>query len=211
VFPILVAAPQYIMGAMTLGVLMQAAQAFQRLTGALSWPVDNVGEIARTARLPTGCSRSTGMRGSTSRRVRRGGDRVRPRSGAPVLDDVCIAEPSGLILLEHLSLELRRGERVLVAGDSAVTTALFKVIAGLWPWGSGRVLLPDDGGIEFMPQRPFLPEGTLREVLCYPRSTDAFGAEAIRYALECAGVVWLVRRLDEENGSRCCRFARSSG
>jgi putative ATP-binding cassette transporter len=80
-----------------------------------------------------------------------------------------------------------------------VTSALFKVIGGLWPWGCGRVLLPDDGGIEFMPQRPFLPEGTLRQVLCYPRAPDAFADAAIHYALECAGIVWLARRLDERN------------
>jgi putative ATP-binding cassette transporter len=88
---------------------------------------------------------------------------------------------------------------VLVTGDPAVTSSLFKVIGGLWPWGGGRVLLPDDGGLLFMPQRPFLPEGTLREALCYPRPVQAFGDEVIRYALECAGVAWLAPRLDERD------------
>jgi putative ATP-binding cassette transporter len=103
------------------------------------------------------------------------------------------------VLLEHFSVELRHGEHVLVTGDPAVTSALFKVIGGLWPWGSGRVLLPEEGGLLFVPQRPFLPEGTLRSALCYPLPAEAVADESIRYALECAGVAWLAPRLDERD------------
>jgi putative ATP-binding cassette transporter len=203
VFPILVAAPQYILGAMTLGALMQAAQAFQRLTSALSWPVDNVGEIAR-------CRASAERVLSLYEDLQRLDAEARAPSGHRiaigrcegrrlVIEDLCIAEPSGLILLEHFSAEIRRGERVLLAGDPAVTSGLFKVIGGLWPWGSGRVLLPEDGGVALVPQRPFLPEGTLRQALCYPRPLDACGDDVVRYALECAGVAWLAPRLDERD------------
>ena len=203
VFPILVAAPQYILGTMSLGALMQAAQAFQRLTSALSWPVDNVGELAR-------CRASADRVLSLYEDMARldvesrapNGHRIvlgRSESRHLVIEDLCIADRAGLILLEHFSAEIRRGERVLVTGDPAVTSSLFKVIGGLWPWGSGRVFLPDDGGVVFMPQRPFLPEGTLRQALAYPGSPDAFGDDLIRYALECAGIVWLARRLDERN------------
>jgi putative ATP-binding cassette transporter len=203
VFPILVAAPQYILGAMTLGALMQAANAFQRLTSALSWPVDNVGDIARTrASAERVLSLYEDMqrldaeaRAPRGRRIALGRD----AGGRLVIEDLCIAEPSGLVLLEHFRAEIRRGDRVLIAGDPAVTSALFKVIAGLWPWGSGRVLLPDDGDILFVPQRPFLPEGTLRQALCYPRAPDAFEDDAVRRALERAGVAWLVPRLDERD------------
>jgi putative ATP-binding cassette transporter len=203
VFPILIAAPQYIMGAMSLGVLMQAAQAFQRLTGALSWPVDNVGEIARCrASAERVLSLYRDMQRLDAEALRPAAQRiVLGRSGRPrlVIEDLCITEPSGANLLEHFSTEIRRGERVLVAGDPAVTSSLFKVIGGLWPWGSGHVLLPDDGGLLFMPQRPYLPEGTLREALCYPRPPDAFSDACIRYALECAGMAWLAPRLDEHD------------
>ncbi len=203
VFPILVAAPQYILGAMSLGVLMQAAQAFQRLTSALSWPVDNVGEIARCrASADRVLSLYQDMqrldaeaRAPDEQRIAVG----RSESRRLEIEGLCIADPSGLILVEHLDAEIHRGERVLIAGDPAVTSSLFKVIAGLWPWGSGRVLLPKDGDMLFMPQRPFLPEGTLRQALCYPRAVDEFGEPAIRYALECAGVGWLAPRLDERN------------
>jgi putative ATP-binding cassette transporter len=201
VFPILVAAPQYILGTMSLGVLMQAAQAFQRLTSALSWPVDNVGEIAhcrasadRVLSLYEDMQRlDAEARAPNHHRIALG----RSTRRCLEIQDLCIADPSGEILLEHFDAQVRRGERVLIAGDPAVTTSLFKVIGGLWPWGSGRVLLPKDGEIVFMPQRPFLPEGTLRAALCYPRPPDAFSDESIRYALECAGVAWLATRLDE--------------
>ncbi len=201
VFPILIAAPQYIAGAMTLGALMQAAQAFQRLTSALSWPVDNVGEIARcraSADRVLSLYEAMAQLDADERAPDR--HRIAVGRGAGkrlVIEDLCIAEPSGLVLLEHFGAEIRRGERVLVTGDPALTSALFKVIAGLWPWGSGRVRLPEDGGVLFLPQHPFLPEGTLRSALCYPRPPEAFSDDAIRWVLECAGVGWLLPRLDE--------------
>ena len=203
VFPILIAAPQYIAGAMSLGVLMQAAQAFQRLTGALSWPVDNVGEIARwraSADRVLSLYEDTWqldreLRGSATPRItREGSDEARLR-----IADLCIAEPSGRILLEHFDADVGPGERVLVAGDPAVTGGLFKVIGGLWPWGSGRVTLPADGGLLFMPQRPYLPEGTLREALCYPQPADGRTDDELRIALERVGLSSLLPRLDERD------------
>jgi putative ATP-binding cassette transporter len=201
VFPILIAAPQYIAGAMSLGALMQAAQAFQRLTGALSWPVDNVGEIARwraSADRVLSLYEDTwrldrDLRGSATPRITRDrSDEARLR-----IVDLCIAEPSGRILLEHFDADVGPGERVLVAGDPAVTGGLFKVIGGLWPWGSGRVTLPATGGLLFMPQRPYLPEGTLREALCYPRPADGCTDTELRIALERVGLASLLPRLDE--------------
>lgn len=203
VFPILIGAPQYILGAMSLGALMQAAQAFQRLTSALSWPVDNVGEIARCrASADRVLSLYEDMQRLDAETRAPNGPRIAFGQSAGrrlVIEDLCIAEPTGLILLEHFGAEIHSGERVLVAGDPAVTTTLFKVIGGLWPWGSGRVLLPEHGSVLFMPQRPFLPDGTLRQALCYPRTADAFSNDAIHRALECTGLAWLFPRLDEED------------
>jgi len=200
VFPILVAAPQFIAGAMTLGVLMQAAQAFQKLTSALSWPVDNLGDMARTrASADRVLSLYEDMERLDAEARMPDGNRIalgREAHGRIAIRALCIADPDGRILLEHLDLDIHRGERVLVAGDPAVTSSLFKVIGGLWPWGSGHVLLPD-GSMVFMPQRPFLPEGTLRQALCYPHACEAFAADAIHRALECAGVAWLAPRLEE--------------
>lgn len=201
VFPILVAAPQYIAGVMSLGVLMQAAQAFQSLTGALSWPVDSLGDIARVR---ASADRVLSLYGDMERLDQQATlpDPHRITLGTSgtahlVIEDLCIAEPSGLVQLEPTSLDVRRGERVLITGDPSVTGAFFKVLGGLWPWGSGRVFLPDDGGFMFMPQRPFLPEGTLRAALCYPRPCGAFDEAWIRHGFECAGLSWLAPRLDE--------------
>jgi putative ATP-binding cassette transporter len=186
---------------MSLGLLMQAAQAFQRVTSALSWPVDNLGDIARTrASADRVLSLYVDMQHLDLEAAAPSGRRIAlSRSTHPrlAIEDLCIAEPGGATLIEHFGLEVHRGERVLVTGDPAVTSSLFKVIGGLWPWGRGNVLLPADGPVLFMPQRPFLPEGSLREALCYPRPPDAFPDAAIRHALECAGVAWLAPRLDE--------------
>ncbi len=201
VFPLLVAAPQYIMGAMSLGVLMQAVQAFQQLTSALSWPVHNVAEIAHCR---TSAERVLSLYEDMERldvqAHEPGEHRITVERSAArrvTIDDLCIADPTGSILMEHLNAQIDRGERVLLTGDPTLTSSLFKVLGGLWPWGSGRVCLPADGGVLFMPQRPFLPEGTLREVLCYPQPRDAFGDRALRHALECVGAEWLTPRLDE--------------
>ncbi|MFH0997217.1 MAG: ABC transporter ATP-binding protein/permease [Pseudomonadota bacterium] len=203
IFPILVAAPQYIQGAMSLGVLMQAAQAFQRLTSALSWPVDNIGEVARCrASADRVLSLYEGLRQLDADAKAPGAPQIvleRSERTRLVIEDLCIAEPSGHILLDHFSADIRRGEKVQIEGTSAVTGSLFKVIAGLWPWGSGRVLLPADGSMLFVAQRPFLPEGTLREALCYPHPPDAFPDTSIRHALECVGVAWLAQRMDERD------------
>jgi putative ATP-binding cassette transporter len=201
VFPILVAAPQYILGAMSLGALMQAAQAFQKLTSALSWPTDNLGEIARTrASADRVLSLYEDMQRLDREAARPDAPRIVVRRGTLprlVVEDLCIADPDGRVLVEHVGFGVAPRERLLVAGDPAVTGTLFKVIAGLWPWGTGRVWLPERGTIAFLAQRPFLPEGTLRDALCYPRPADAHPHEAICRALECAGVAWLAPRLDE--------------
>jgi putative ATP-binding cassette transporter len=203
VFPILIAAPQYIQGVMSLGVLMQAAQAFQRLTSALSWPVDNLGDIARCrASADRVLSLYESMQQMDADTKEAESSRIaidRLDRSHLIIEDLCIARPSGGFLLEHFSIDIRHGERVLITGDPEVTGSLFKVISGLWPWGSGRVRLPSDDNMLFVVQRPFLPEGALRETLCYPKSPDTFPASVLRHALECAGVAWLASRLDEKN------------
>jgi putative ATP-binding cassette transporter len=203
VLPILIAAPQYIAGAISLGVLMQSAQAFQQLTSSLSWPVDSIGEIARCrASAERVLSLYEDLQELDEQTQTPEGLRIAvERSGSDelVIEDLCIAEHSGRVLMEDFSVSIQRGERVLVTGDPAVTGSLFKVIGGLWPWGSGRVRLPGARDMLFLAQRPFLPEGSLREAICYPRSSDAFAEPAILGALESVGLTRLVPRLDERD------------
>lgn len=198
VFPLLVAAPQFIAGAMTLGVLMQAAHAFQQLTSALSWPVDNAAGIAvcrASAERVLSLYEDIGELDSDAP-GKSHIERVVGEADALILKDLTIADASGRIVLEHLNAEIRRGERVLLWGDSTSTNGLFKTIAGLWSWGSGNVVVPD-GSTLFILQRPYLPEGTLRGALCYPQPPEAFGDAAIVRSLELTGAGWLAPRLDE--------------
>lgn len=199
VFPILLMAPEYIAGGVTLGVLMQAAQAFERLTSALSWPVDHLGEIAE-------CRASVDRVYILSETLRHLQDSATPMSHRIQLlqspnagldiAGLSIAEPDGRLLLEQFSTSIVPGERVLVTGDAQVVVSLFKVVAGLWLWGEGKVSLPAHP-IYCMPQRPYLPAGTLRSVLCYPSPVSAFDLDDIHRALGLAGVGWLASRLGD--------------
>lgn len=203
VFPILISAPQYIAGIMTLGVLMQAAQAFQRLTSALSWPIDNLGELARCR---ASAERVAALYGDMLRlgdgehTLEHPGSGIRVRHSAHqdlIIRNLCLATPSGQLLLENFNLQVRRGERILISGDPAVSVGVFKAVAGLWPWGCGEIELPAGQDIAFVSQRPYLPEGCLRELLCYPSKPSDFSTASIHRALECAGIAWLAPRLDE--------------
>jgi putative ATP-binding cassette transporter len=201
VFPILLMAPQYIAGAMTLGVLMQAAQAFQKLTSALSWPIDNLGELAHCR---ASVQRVLSLYHDMQLLDEQAGEPQEHRISVLqsnqhelVLRDLCIANPDGLVLLEGFNQVIRRGEHVLIAGDPTVTISLFKVVAGLWPWGHGEVWLPEGAPISFLPQRPFLPYASLQSVLSYPQTAEHFSAPAMHHALECAGIAWLAPRLNE--------------
>ncbi|MCL2590434.1 MAG: ABC transporter ATP-binding protein/permease [Betaproteobacteria bacterium] len=202
VFPILIAAPQYVAGVMTLGVLMQAAQAFQRLTSALSWPIDNLGEIARCrASIDRIITFLEGMerleRGD--RENGHGASRIelhRTRKAELEISRLYLDSADGKPLLADFNLTVRHGERILVTGDPAVTVALFKAAAGLWPWGRGEIFLPSGRGIAFAAQRPYLHAGLLREVLAYPYFDAQYEESALHRVLECAGIGWLQSRLD---------------
>lgn len=201
VFPLLIAAPQYIAGTMTLGILMQAAQAFQKLTSALSWPVDNLGEIARCRasadRVLSLYEDLLQLEASANEQNACRIDVADSEHMSLELQHLTVANQDGLVLLEDFSEVIQRGERVLISGDQSAAIGLFKVVAGLWHWGQGTILLPHDHSITFMPQRPFLPASTLQAVLSYPAPPETYDVRAMHYALECAGIAWLIPRLDE--------------
>jgi putative ATP-binding cassette transporter len=109
----------------------------------------------------------------------------------------------GQPLLADFNLAVRHGERILVTGDPTVTVALFKAVAGLWPWGHGEVFLPAGSDIAFVAQRPYLHAGPLRAVLAYPSPGAQYSESALHRALECAGIGWLQSRLgDSEDWAR---------
>ena len=89
--------------------------------------------------------------------------------------------PNGTLLLKDVDLTIRQGESVLLRGPSGSgKTTLFRVLAGLWPFGKGRIGQPRDARVLFLPQKPYLPIGTLREVLSYPEAPDRYTDEVCR-------------------------------
>ncbi|HEX6006190.1 MAG TPA: ATP-binding cassette domain-containing protein, partial [Burkholderiales bacterium] len=113
------------------------------------------------------------------------------------LENLEIASPAGCTMLEERKVEVKAGEHVLVVGEpGAGKTLLFRALAGLWPWGAGRIGRPRGASVFFMPRRPYLPPGTLRDVLAYPQSAESFEPRAFADALERVGLRRLAPMLD---------------
>ena len=175
------------------------------MTSALSWPIDNLGELARCRasieRIITLYNDTEVFEQARPDAERASGRVACLRSALPelLIRRLSLATPDGRLLLDDFNLRVRRGERLLITGDPAVTASLFKAVAGLWPWGHGEILLPSDGDMMFLPQQPLLPEGSLRAALSYPHDPARFEPAALHYALECAGIAWLAPRLDDSD------------
>jgi putative ATP-binding cassette transporter len=201
-FPLLIAAPRYISGAISLGVLMQTAQAFQQTVAALSWPVDNLG---RAAEWKASVERVLGLEDALRQLDRevngQGMQRIQverlPDELTLSFTDLSLAEPDGRLVLENFNAQIIPGERVLIGGDPGTAIRLFRAVARVWPWGGGRIGLPAHTRVFFMPQRPYLPRGTLRGVLSYPYEGKTIDDSIARQSLERVGLRHLIPRLDE--------------
>ncbi|MBR0669554.1 ABC transporter ATP-binding protein/permease [Neoroseomonas soli] len=202
VFPILVTTPRYIEGVISLGGLMQTAQAFQQVTAALSWPVDNLQRIAEwRASVERVLALEEGVRIVATEAARTGPDAiVLDRSPGRGLGarGLCVAAPDGTALLSDITLNVTPGERVLVDGDAESAQALFRVLAGIWPWGQGIVDLPPEEEIATVGARPHLPEGPLHDAIVFPEPPSRYAAEEVERALAATGLAGLVPRLSEE-------------
>jgi vitamin B12/bleomycin/antimicrobial peptide transport system ATP-binding/permease protein len=201
VFPFIVASPRYFMGEIPLGVLTQTAGAFGQVQGSLSWFVDIWPTLAEwKATIDRLTTFGESMEGTRRATAATSGFVVEHVADGPLrLEDVEVALPNGRILLDHVDLEVRHGDRLVIQGPSGSgKTTLFRVLAGLWPYGRGSIQLPKDARALFLPQKPYLPVGTLRETLCFPDRPDAYDLAAIRDALAATGLEHLAGRLDEE-------------
>jgi vitamin B12/bleomycin/antimicrobial peptide transport system ATP-binding/permease protein len=199
VAPILVAAPLYFAGNLTFGGLMLASGAFIQVQSSLRWFVDNFSTIAdwratllRVAGFRRAVIGTDVMHDVESRIVYKTGE-----DGKVEFQDLEIASPTGCTMLEEKNVQIKAGERVLVVGDSGTgKTLLFRALAGLWPWGSGTVIHPAGRERMQLPRTPYLPPGTLREVLAYPLTTDTFESGAFSNALVRLKLERLVPMLD---------------
>jgi vitamin B12/bleomycin/antimicrobial peptide transport system ATP-binding/permease protein len=202
IIPILLCAPKYVAGTMTLGEVMQAASAFMIVQMAFSWLVENYPRLAdwtasasRVASLLVSLDRleRAEEEGPTGRIVR-----TPAEGGALRLRDVSVTLDDGSAVVNEADLEIARGEKVLVVGESGTgKSTLVRAIAGLWPWGSGEIQVKFEG-LCLMPQKPYLPLGTLRRAVAYPLSPDDVDDAVIRTTLEDVGLGYLLDRLDDD-------------
>lgn len=197
VFPILVGTPRFLAGTLSLGGLMQSAQAFQQVTAALSWPVDNLPRIAEwRASVERVLALEEAVRTVAAEAER---SAVMPRGGLHhfAARDVQIAAPDGTAILPPLNFELQPGEHVLVEGDAEAAAALFRVLAGVWPWGRGEIVRPADTALCAIGVHPFMPEGLLRQTLAFPAGRACHVDALLRGVMSRVGLAHLLTRLDE--------------
>jgi putative ATP-binding cassette transporter len=200
VAPILVAAPLYFSGKVTFGGLMMAAGAFSQAQSSLRWFIDNFSAIAdwratlmRVANFryalmsvhePVGCeSRISYLEGP---------------AGTLEMQDLEIVSTANADELKEKNVVVKSGERVLILGAPGTgKTQLFRALAGLWPWGMGRIVRPAGEQIFYLPRgTPYMPRGTLREVLAYPLKADNFTDAGFKRALFRLGLERLAPLLD---------------
>ena len=199
VFPFLVAAPAYFSGQIQLGTLTQTADAFAQVQTALSWFVDNYAGLARLkAVVDRLTSFSEAMAEAKLAAEQSGFETTRQPAPELALQAEQVVLPNGDTLLNNVAMTIRPGDSVLIRGPSGSgKTTLFRVLAGLWPFGRGRVQLPQQARVLFLPQKPYLPVGTLKDALCYPDSPAAHSDVVCLEALAACGLGTLGPRLGE--------------
>jgi putative ATP-binding cassette transporter len=198
VFPFIVAAPRYFSGSMQLGGLMQTASAFGQVQGALSFFVQAYSQLADWKAV---VDRLLDFEAAVAAAEK--AERAAPlvhgasQDGHLRLAGVDVALPDGRVLIADAGIAIAPGARILLTGESGSgKSTLFRVLSGIWPFGRGAVLLPQAARPLFLPQKPYMPIGTLREALLYPHNGGANDA-SLRAILDAVRLPALGSRLDE--------------
>jgi len=200
IVPSIVAAPRYFRGELGLGGLMQTTQAFQQVQDALSFFIQSYKEIAAWSAV---VERLAGFERALEHVRHQSTDGgVRRAEGRPThltVEGVDLDLPDGQPLMANINLSLLRGETVLLGGASGSgKSTLVRAIAGIWPFGRGEIHVPQGARVLFLPQRPYLPIGALRDVVSYPMPAGGVDDKTLREALEAVGLTEIAGRLDEE-------------
>ena len=203
VLPIILCAPKFLNGTMTLGQVMQAASAFTIVQAAFNWLVDNYPRLADwTASARRVASLMVSLDALERAEKGEGVSRIERTEGTAAalrLSDLSVTLDTGKAVVKDAEVDIMPGERVLVAGESGTgKSTLVRAISGLWPWGEGIVQVASGAKMFLMPQRAYVPVGTLRRAATYPEPADSKGIEEVAEALKRVGLKHLIDRLEEE-------------
>jgi vitamin B12/bleomycin/antimicrobial peptide transport system ATP-binding/permease protein len=204
VLPIILCAPKYLDGSLTLGEVMQAASAFAIVQAAFNWLVDNYPRLAdwtasarRVASLMVSLDAlEAAENGDSVARIE-----IAEGSGEAALRlvNLSVTLDDGTAVVDEAEVSIMPGERVLIAGESGTgKSTLVRAVAGLWPWGEGKIEVRRGARVFFLPQRPYIPIGSLHRAVTYPDPVDSCSSEEVADALHHVGLGHLVERLGED-------------
>ena len=200
IFPYIILAPAYFFGSATYGALLQARQAFDSVQSGMTWFVDNYADLAEyraTVQRLTGFEaaiQAATLAAQQPPHIERDAAAATSLSA----EALTVMLPNRAPLTAPASLTVASGDRILLTGRSGSgKTTLLRALSGIWPFGQGRVLVPRGTALFVLPQRTYLPLGTLRQAIAYPRGLDAYSDAAIRSALAQVGLGGLEQELDE--------------
>ncbi|MGN1281713.1 MAG: ABC transporter ATP-binding protein/permease [Succinivibrio sp.] len=193
IFPILIAAPMYFAKVITIGSIMQINSAFSRVQDALSTLINSFSSWASYKAVIDRLALFFDSMDSCAQI-----ECIKAKKQGKVLwvKDLCVKTPVNDVLCSELNLELAYGQSLLIRGPSGCgKSTLIKTLAGLWPYAQGQIFEPDESRSLFLSQRPYLPEGTLREAVCYPGAVVTDGS--VEKYMKMLSLDHLVGRLDE--------------
>jgi len=203
VLPVILCAPKFLNGTMSLGEVMQAASAFTFVQTAFNWLVDNYPKLAdwtasarRAASLIASLDALETAETSDIGRITRSDE---GEGAALRLRDLSVTLDDGTAVLDDTDVAITPGERVLIAGESGTgKSTLVRAIAGLWPWGGGTIEVEKGAKLMLLPQRPYVPIGTLRRAATYPDPAESRSVEDVAQAFRRVGLDHLIDRMDED-------------
>ncbi len=202
VVPYILLAPHYFSGKITLGIMTQVASAFDRVQTAMSFFIDRYQSIASYV---ASINRLTTFEAAIAQAEAQGaggadaGIDIAQKAGTDTtIETLSLTLPNGQPIVNASDLTLPAGHSTLVVGPSGSgKSTLFRALAGIWRFGKGKVAAPAGQTMLLLPQRPYLPQGSLRAVLSYPAEPNAFSDADIRAAMEKVKLGHLTDRLDE--------------